>query len=480
VEIGPLEIGPLGRSSQHLVLAVFNGIEGADRAVNQLPPPFRHATAAGVMTKGLDEHVRFEEIGLTPKKGAVGGLVVGGLLGLVTGGSSIVLAALGGVVGKHFVSRKRLGEDSQLTVQQVAGSIGPDSSAIVAVLPASLDHLHVVQLEAMGANVYETELSSQAADELTQQGDRAHEELLSALADFTGGRPVADVPYRRIHVVINPVSGKDEPIINVLNSVFHRHGVDWDCSITHQYGDATELARQAANDGFDLVAGYGGDGTQHEVAIGLLGTAVTMGVLPGGTGNGFANELGTPVTLREAAQLLCVSHNRRKIDVARVGDGYFVQRLFTGIEPDEQTSREDKNKYGTFAYLKRDIHRLGNIADIPYRLTIDGEEIEVMGHKCYVVNSATAGTGFSIAERFEVDDGVLDVFMLSRDPASRNAAIDRFLNLDTERAGAYYWRGANIVVDADPDQPVWTDGEYYGRTPVAIEVVPGALTIAVP
>jgi diacylglycerol kinase family enzyme len=205
-----------------------------------------------------------------------------------------------------------------------------------------------------------------------------------------------------------------------------------------------------------------------------------MGVLPGGTGNGFANELGIPGTLLEATELLCTSHNRRGVDVAKTDDGYFVQRLFTGIEPDEQTSREDKNKYGTFAYLKRDVGRLREIDDIPYRLTIDGEKIEVMGHKCYVVNSAKAGTGLSIAQRFSVDDGILDVFMLSRDRASTNAAIERFLNLDRDGAGAYYWQGKEIVVESEPDQPVWTDGEYTGRTPVAIKVMPGALTVAVP
>ena len=49
---------------------------------------------------------------------------------------------------------------------------------------------------------------------------------------------MADAPYPRVHVVINPASGKDEPILNTLNDVFHAHGVDWDVSITHKYGDA--------------------------------------------------------------------------------------------------------------------------------------------------------------------------------------------------------------------------------------------------
>jgi YegS/Rv2252/BmrU family lipid kinase len=312
------------------------------------------------------------------------------------------------------------------------------------------------------------------------QSDEAYQELLTNLAASTGGEAALTVPYPRIHVVINPVSGKDEPIINVLNKVFARYDIDWDISITRKYGDATEFARRAAAQGVDLVAGYGGDGTQHEIANGLIGSGVTMGVLPGGTGNGFANELGIPSTLETAVELLCTSFNRRAIDVARAGDQHFVQRLFTGIEPQEQTSRADKDKYGTLAYLKRDIGRLSSLQDLPYRLVIDGQEIAVNGYKCYVVNSGMAGTGLSISHEFKIDDGYLDVFMLSRDPQSANAALARFLDLNTEKAGLYYWRGQEISIAVEPDQPVWMDGEYAGRTAVTVAVQPGGLSVAVP
>jgi len=103
-----------------------------------------------------------------------------------------------------------------------------------------------------------------------------------------------------------------------------------------------------------------------------------------------------------------------------------------------------------------------------------------MGYKCYVVNSAKAGTGLSISTQFSVDDGYLDVFMLSRDLKSTEEAVERFLNLKAGEAGLYYWRGQQIDILAEPDQPVWTDGEYTGRTPVSIRVLPKALAIVVP
>jgi diacylglycerol kinase family enzyme len=108
------------------------------------------------------------------------------------------------------------------------------------------------------------------------------------------------------------------------------------------------------------------------------------------------------------------------------------------------------------------------------------QEVSVQGNKCYVVNSGKAGTGLSISTSFAVDDGYLDVFMLSKDLKSLGAAADRFLNLPTEEASLYYWRGQRISIDADPSQAVWTDGEYLGHTPVAIEVIPGGLSVVVP
>src|SRR5262245_28970234 len=127
------------------------------------------------------------------------------------------------------------------------------------------------------------------------------------------------LPYPKIHVVINPASGKDEPILNTLNDVFHPYDVDWDISITKKYGDATEQAKAAIARGVDLVVGYGGDGTQHEIANAILstGSKIPMGILPGGTGNGFAREMNIPKTLRPAVQLLCSSRHIRKIDAAR-------------------------------------------------------------------------------------------------------------------------------------------------------------------
>ena len=296
---------------------------------------------------------------------------------------------------------------------------------------------------------------------------------------------MSESPYKKIHVVINPASGKDEPVLNVLNDVFHQYeDIEWTISITKKFGDATTQAREAAEAGADLVAGYGGDGTQHEIANGILGTSAVLGVLPGGTGNGFATELSTPKELRPAVELLCSGGQIRNIDVVKMGEEYFVQRLYVGIEPEEQTSRADKDKYGTFAYAINAYNRARSKKqkEFDYKVTLDGEEHVFKCAKLYVVNAAMAGTGISVTGKIsKPDDGFLEIFVMSSENMKTlSAAADRALNLNTKAANEFIKQGKVISIDTDPDQPVWTDGEYTGRTPISMEVVPGALPVVVP
>ena len=306
---------------------------------------------------------------------------------------------------------------------------------------------------------------------------------------------MAEAPYRRVHVVVNPASGKDEPILNTLNDVFRQYDVAWDISVTHKYGDARAQARAAIADGVDLVAGYGGDGTQHEIANAVVtaaaetGKQVVMGVLPGGTGNGFGHELGVPGKLREAVVALCTSTRTRAIDVGRLGsvgqakvdDRYFIQRLYVGVEPEEQTSREMKDKYGVFAYAISMASRGHGEQHHLYRATVDDEVGEFEGTKVYLVNSGMMGTGLRITHTYAIDDGLLDCFVVDKNNLDTiKAASARFLGLQTESASRHFRQARSVTLDVDPDQPVWTDGEYIGRTPITVDVLPGALTVVIP
>ncbi len=91
------------------------------------------------------------------------------------------------------------------------------------------------------------------------------------------------------------------------------------------------------------------------------------------------------------------------------------------------------------------------------------------------------GTDFKITHSYAIDDGLLDAFLMNSEAKETlSGAVDRFLNLSTDASKKYYRQCSEISIDTDPDQPIWADGEYIGRTPVTIKVLPGALSVVVP
>jgi len=291
-------------------------------------------------------------------------------------------------------------------------------------------------------------------------------------------------PYQRVHVVINPAAGHDEPILNVLNHVFHPAGVDWDISITHKFGDATRLAKEAVASGVDLVAVYGGDGTQMEVANGLLGSGVPQAILPGGTGNAMAHELNVPLNLRQAVELIVSSPKRRAVDLARIGDQVFMLRAYAGLSPENAASREEKDKYGQLAYVQATLKFLSKVPPAHYRATIDGEVIEGEALIVFILNAGSIGGVLGIelptVGDVNVSDGYLDVYAVTKSVQPLRAISHHIFHQGESQAGVYHWRGKEITLQADPLQEVWVDGELSGQTPFTVTTIPKALKIVVP
>jgi YegS/Rv2252/BmrU family lipid kinase len=291
-------------------------------------------------------------------------------------------------------------------------------------------------------------------------------------------------PYQRVHIVINPASGQNEPILNVLNDVFHPAGIKWNISITHEAGDATRQAKEAAASGVDLVAAYGGDGTQMEIANGLLGTGVPQAILPGGTGNSMAHELNVPLHLKEAARLIVFSRKRRAIDLARIGDRVFMLRAYTGVTAETAPSRGEKDKYGQLAYIQSSLKFLTHITPTHFRAKVDGEVIEGKALICFILNAGSIGgvLGVSLPSvgHVNVSDGYVDLYALTKGIQPLRALSHHLFHIGESQAGIYHWRGKEITLETDPPQDVRIDGEIGGQTPFTTTVIPKALEIVVP
>ncbi|HET6350855.1 MAG TPA: diacylglycerol kinase family protein [Coriobacteriia bacterium] len=288
----------------------------------------------------------------------------------------------------------------------------------------------------------------------------------------------------RVKVIINPAAGKPEPVLSVLNDVFSPAAIDWEVDITHESGDAKRSAQRAADEGYDLVGVYGGDGTVSEVAAGLAEGGPPILLLPGGTGNALAAELGISPGLAEAAALAVGDAGEiRRVDVGRSGDQYFVLRLTTGLEAEmvSAATPEMKDKFGWLAYALSGLSAIAEAPMAAYRFTVDGAEVECEGLAALVANSAMVGvSGLRIAADVDVSDGLLDVVVVQRTdlPGLIGSAADAAQGQQPRMMSR--WRGKVIHVETTPVQTVLADGEDAGQTPLDVSVVPGAIGVLVP
>jgi diacylglycerol kinase (ATP) len=290
---------------------------------------------------------------------------------------------------------------------------------------------------------------------------------------------------RRIHVVINPASGRPKPILHYLNRIFKQAEIDWDISLTKERGDAERFARQAVENGVDVVAAYGGDGTVMEVAQGLLGSPVPLAILPGGSANLMSVELGIPKELEKAATIAADPESpTRQVDVGLAGVNYFLLRVGTGFAARKvaYADRSMKNRFGVLAYSVAAVKSLKDTKSAHYRITLDGKQVETDAVTCLIDNAGNMGIqGFQPAKEIRVDDGLLDVLLLgSKGLVNLVTSGPSLLEADKSETVIEHWQARQITIEVDPPQPVQVDGEMVGDTPVSAEVLPGALKVIVP
>ena len=267
-------------------------------------------------------------------------------------------------------------------------------------------------------------------------------------------------------------------------------------SVTQAREHASELARDAVDRGFEAVIAFGGDGTINEVAQGLIGTDVALGILPGGTTNVMARSLGMPTDPVEATSYL--SHRlrsamRRRINVGRVNDRFFL--FSTGMGLDAETVRrveqnpEGKKDHGEWLFLWNAIRAgLGEYRGVDplISMSVEGGEEE------RVVLAVTCNARpFTYFKKMPVDvcpqaslDGGLDVFGLQKVTSQYVPRIAWALLVSQShvrwKKGTYHHDVRAIDLKADRPLPVQVDGDYIGKwTSAEIRLIPDALDVLV-
>lgn len=298
----------------------------------------------------------------------------------------------------------------------------------------------------------------------------------------------------RSKLIVNPTSGPWGIQSELPAVVKHLETHGWQTTLhqTQRPGEATELAREATDQGLDGVFVVGGDGTINEIINGIAQSPVALGVLPGGTGNVWAKELGLPTrSPRHLTPLLdsiraLVPGTTRRIDLGRANERYFLQWSGIGLDAEVTYAMEPRTRrqrrLGALAYIVAGMTTAANMVGTRTRIWIDDEIIYRRSILVVISNSQLYGGMVRIATDARLDDGLLDVnvFAGTGFVSVMRAVMGVITGLHIRDPRHSCHQGRAIRIETDKPMAVHVDGEPFGTTPLECQVIPRALSVIIP
>jgi YegS/Rv2252/BmrU family lipid kinase len=247
-------------------------------------------------------------------------------------------------------------------------------------------------------------------------------------------------------------------------------------------GEAETLARHAVQEGFEKIIAAGGDGTIHEVVNGLANSTATLGLLPIGTVNVFAMELGLPSNNLDLCWDIIQGDHTRLVDLPSANEKYFVQLAGVGLDAQvvKETSARLKRNFGPLSYL---ISAAQVASRRPPRLFIESEDTSVEeGSFVLVGNGRRYGGPFPFFKQAVIDDGLLDVVVFKQLGYLEIIKYlqDVFFSSEIRLPEVEYFQTRALRVTSEQHVPVELDGELVGTCPVEFQMRERALRVLAP
>jgi YegS/Rv2252/BmrU family lipid kinase len=262
-------------------------------------------------------------------------------------------------------------------------------------------------------------------------------------------------------------------------------GVEPVVYVTSRPGHALDLARRAVDEGADVVCAWGGDGTVNEVASGLVHGRGVLAVVPVGSGNGFARDLGIPLQI-DAALGVAVQGITRLVDAGDINGRLFFNVSGLGFDAHVANlfATQSRSRRGLSSYIVAGAREFFTYPAVSCSVRADGAGFPpVPVLMVALANTRQWGNDIRIAPRARPDDGRLDLVVIEQRPAWSVFARGWRLWMGTcDRASGVVTRTfVEASISADRDMPLHIDGEPAGLTrEVRVRVLPCALAVKVP
>jgi YegS/Rv2252/BmrU family lipid kinase len=283
-----------------------------------------------------------------------------------------------------------------------------------------------------------------------------------------------------IVVILNPAANSER----ARRTIARVQVLAENCMIctTKAPGDAEILTRHAISEGFERIVAAGGDGTIHEVVNGMAGSSAMLGLLPIGTVNVFASELGLPANDLDFCWDVIRGSNTRVVDLPSANEKYFVQLAGVGLDAQvvKETSGNLKRNFGPLSYL---ISAAQIAARKPPKLFIESEDASVNeGSFVLIGNGRRYGGPFPFFKQAVMDDGLLDVIVFKQLGYLEIIRYlqDVFFSSQIDLPEVEYFQTRKVRVTSEQDVPVELDGELVGSCPVEFQMRERTLRVLAP
>lgn len=252
--------------------------------------------------------------------------------------------------------------------------------------------------------------------------------------------------------------------------------------LTSEAGDARRIAAEAVREGFEVVIAAGGDGTLNEVVNGIGGSSVRLGILPVGTMNVFATELGIPQGNLERAWSVIEQGKVVEVDLPQANDTHFIQLAGVGLDAEvvRKTTADSKRALGPLSYL---LTLVQVAAHKPSRVMLEAEGGRISeGSFALIGNGRLYGGPFPVFKRASLFDGLLDVLVFQNQSHWDVVRYFQAIAFGThpQLPDVEYFQTSTLRVTSSGDVPVELDGEVAGMLPCLFSVSSQKLRVLAP
>jgi YegS/Rv2252/BmrU family lipid kinase len=289
---------------------------------------------------------------------------------------------------------------------------------------------------------------------------------------------------KNLSLIVNPSAGGGRAgrALTAVRSALERHGLHHHVELTGSLEHARELASKARADG-EVAVAFGGDGLVGAVAGALKHSDGVLGVLPGGRGNDFARVLGIPPEPVAACQVLAAGRTR-EVDLGEAGSETFVGIASCGFDSDaNRIANETRLVRGNLVYLYAALRALGQWRPATFQVRLNGDQTcTVRGYSVAAANSKAYGGGMFLAPDASLEDGLLDVVMISHVPKLRFLRLlpTVFSGRHLLQPNVQLLRAEQVEISADRPFTLYADGDPIAELPTTVRALPRAVRVLAP